>query len=68
VGDLFEDSLRYLKASHALVRDLYRLDKRSAFSVAPENAAANAEGKRFVAQRLAAAAAMLRDLWTTAMR
>ena len=43
-------------------------DKRNAFRVAPENAAANAEGKRFAAQRLAAGAGMLRDLWVAAMQ
>jgi hypothetical protein len=68
VGDFFDDTLTYLRGSHALVRDVYRLDKRSAFTVAPANAAANAEGKRFAAQRLAAAASMLRDVWMTAMR
>jgi hypothetical protein len=68
VGDFFDDSLRYLKASHALVRDLYRLDKRGAFRVAAETTAVNTEGKRFVAARLAAAAAMLRDIWVAAMK
>jgi hypothetical protein len=67
VGDVFEATLVYLKASHALVRDLYRLDKRGAFA-APGNAAAGDEGKRFAVQRLAAAAAMLRDVWAAAMR
>jgi hypothetical protein len=68
VGDFFDETLTYLRGSHALVRDLYRLDKRNAFVVSAANATANAEGKRFVAQRLAVAASMLRDIWMTAMR
>jgi hypothetical protein len=68
VADFFDDTLTYLRASNALVRDLYRLDKRNAFRIAPENAAANAEGKRFTAERLAAGAAMLRDTWAAAMQ
>jgi hypothetical protein len=68
VSDFFEDTMAYLRDSNALVRDLYRLDKRHALQIAPENAAANAEGKRFTAQRLAAGASMLRDLWAAAMK
>lgn len=68
VSDFFNDTLRYLQASHTLVRDLYRLDKRGAFRIAPENAASRADGKRFVVERLAAGAGMLRDLWAAAMR
>jgi hypothetical protein len=68
LADFFDDGLTYLRGSHALLRDLYRLDKRNAFRVATENATANADGKRFAAQRLAAAAAMLRDLWVAAMQ
>jgi hypothetical protein len=68
VGDLFDDTMAYLRASHALVRDLYRLDKRNAFRVSAENAAVNAEGKQFACARLAAGAGMLRDLWVAAMR
>jgi hypothetical protein len=68
VSDVFDDMLAYLRVSHALVRDLYRLDKRNAFRPAPENASANTEGKRFAAARLAAAAGMLRDLWVAAMK
>jgi hypothetical protein len=67
VTDFFEDSLTYLRASHARLRELYRLDKRDAFRVAPANAAANTEGKRFAAERMAAAAAMLRDIWLAAL-
>jgi hypothetical protein len=68
VSDFFGDTLTYLRASHDHLRELYRLDKRNAFQVAPANTAANAEGKRFAAERLAAGAAMLRDIWMEAMK
>jgi hypothetical protein len=68
VADAFDSSMAYLRASHGLLRSLYRLDKRGAFTVAAANAAVNAEGKQFVAERLAAGAAMLRDLWAAALK
>jgi hypothetical protein len=68
VNDFFADSMTYLRASHDRLHDLYRLDKRDAFRVAPATAAANAEGKRFAVERLATAAAMLRDIWVAAMK
>jgi hypothetical protein len=68
VADVFDGTLAYLRGSHALLRDLYRLDKRGAFTVAAANSAANAEGKRFAAERLAAGAGMLRDLWAAALK
>jgi hypothetical protein len=68
VTDFFSDTLTYLRASHDRVLDLYRLDKRDAFRVAPANTAVNAEGKRFAAERMAAGAAMLRDIWVAAMK
>ena len=67
VSDLFGSTMEYLRASHALVRDLYRLDKRRAFELSPDRAAENGEGRRFAAERLAAGAGMLRDLWVAAM-
>jgi hypothetical protein len=67
VADVFDGTMTYLRASHGLLRDLYRLDKRGAFTVSAVNAAANAEGKRFAAERLAAGAGMLRDLWAAAL-
>jgi hypothetical protein len=68
VADFFDETMIYLRASHDRLSDLYRLDKRDAFRVAPANAAANVEGKRFAAERMAAAAAMLRDIWVAAQR
>ena len=52
----------YLHESHALVPRLYELDKSEAFSKDNLNPA----HKRFAAERLAAGAVMLRDLWWTA--
>jgi hypothetical protein len=68
VGDVFADTMTYLRASHALVRDLYRLDKRNAFRVSEANRDANRDGKRFAAERIAVGASMLRDLWAWAMK
>jgi hypothetical protein len=68
VADVFTDTMTYLRAAHALVRDLYRLEKRNAFRVASENKEANRDGKRFAAERMAAGASKLRDLWVSAMR
>ncbi|MBO0723084.1 MAG: hypothetical protein J2P41_19830 [Blastocatellia bacterium] len=53
---------KYLRESNALVEQLYILDKKEQFSkdnVSPEH-------KKFVAERLAVGARMLRDLWWTA--
>lgn len=52
----------YLRASHAKVEELYELDKREPFG----EMTASLEHKRFTAERLAAGAQMLRDLWWTA--
>jgi hypothetical protein len=52
----------YLARSHAEVARLYDLEKVEAF--APANA--RPEHRRFAAERLAAGATMLRDLWWTA--
>jgi len=52
----------YVRASHAKVEELYELDKREQFG----EMTASLEHKRFTAERLAAGAQMLRDLWWTA--
>ncbi len=54
--------LGFLRESHSHVETLYRLDQRESFG--PDTR--GAEHKRFAAERLAAGAAMLRDLWWTA--
>lgn len=57
-----EELWDYLKASNKLVEPLYILDKKEQFS--PTNN--SPEHKKFVSERLAAGAQMLRDLWWTA--
>ncbi len=57
-----EELWDFLKASNKLVEPLYILDKKEAFSAANNSP----EHKKFVAERLAAGAQMLRDLWWTA--
>jgi len=57
----FQDYVQYLRDSHGWVETLYQLDKAKAF-----DGAGTPEGKRFVAQRLAAGSQMLVDLWYTA--
>lgn len=59
--DPFNDYIAYLRASNVLVPTLYDLDKQHAFDVAGTPA-----GRKFVAQRLAAGAQMLVDMWYTA--
>lgn len=54
--------LAYLARSHAELERLYTLDKQMPFDEKNESP----EHKQFTAQRLAAAATMLRDLWWTA--
>ncbi len=62
LGPLFEETMRYLRESHALVERLYELDREGGF--VPSST--HAEARRFVAERLAAAAHMLASLWYTA--
>jgi hypothetical protein len=57
-----DEILAYLGRSHAKVEDLYILDKREPFG----ETTTSIEHKRFTAERLAAGAEMLRDLWWTA--
>ncbi|QQS45712.1 MAG: hypothetical protein IPM66_17505 [Acidobacteriota bacterium] len=52
----------HLKKTHALVEELYILDKKEQFSATNTSP----EHKSFVTARLAAGAGMLRDLWWTA--
>ena len=57
-----EEIWNYLKASNKLVEPLYILDKKEQFSATNNSP----EHKKFVAERLATGAQMLRDLWWTA--
>lgn len=57
-----EEIWNYLRASNKLVEPLYILDKKEPFSATNNSP----EHKKFVSERLAAGAQMLRDLWWTA--
>ena len=57
-----EEILAYLGRSHSKVEDLYIRDKREPFG----ETTTSPEHKKFAAERLAAGAEMLRDLWWTA--
>jgi hypothetical protein len=57
-----EEIWSYIRSSNALVERLYILDKEEKFSAETKSP----EHKKFVTERLAAGAQMLRDLWWTA--
>jgi hypothetical protein len=59
-----DDVMTYLADSHALVPYLYELELAEPFGPRTRSAT----HKRFAVERLAAGAAMLRDLWLTAWR
>ena len=63
-ADYFHAGMDLIRDSHSLVEELYRLDRDGAFSYPPTAEA----GKRFAAQRLAAGASVIRDLWWSAYR
>ena len=57
-----EEIWNYIRSSNALVEHLYVLDKQEKFNAETRSP----EHKKFVRERLAAGAQMLRDLWWTA--
>ena len=57
-----EEIWNYIRSSNALVEQLYILDKQEKFSAETKSP----EHKKFVSERLAVGAQMLRDLWWTA--
>jgi len=61
LGDVFDDYLVYLRHSSTLVERVYQLDKSGGFK-----GAGTPESRQFTAERLAAAASELRDLYYTA--
>ena len=61
LSDPFQDYLKFLRGSHSLVEKLYQLDKAKAF-----DGAGTPEGRRFVAEDMAAGAQMLVNMWYTA--
>ena len=61
----FVQILAYMQAQHAKVEQLYILDKQRKFDAAGSGAK---EGRAFLEDQLAAAAAMLANLWYTAYK
>lgn len=61
LSDPFPEYLKFLRGSHSYVEKMYQLDKAKAF-----DGAGTPEGKRFVAEDLAAGAQMLVNMWYTA--
>src|SRR5712692_1532728 len=61
----FKTAVEAVRASNALVETLYRMDRDGAFDVFRP---VSPEAKAFTAERLAAGAALLRDLWWSAWR
>jgi hypothetical protein len=61
LSDPFEDYVSYLRDSHTLVEQVYRLEKQQGFV-----SAGSPESRQFVAARLAAGASELRDMIATA--
>ena len=61
LGDEWDDYLAYLRHTNSLVEKVYQLDKAHGF-----DGAGTPEAKQFTAERLAAGAAMLRDLYVAA--
>ena len=59
--DYFETAITFIRQSNALVEQVYQVDKNGGFDLfrKPQST----EGKAFAAERLAAGASLLRDLW-----
>ena len=61
LGDIFDDYIGYLRHSATLIERVYELDKAGGF-----DGAGSSESRQFTAERLAAGASELRDLYYTA--
>jgi hypothetical protein len=61
MSDVFDDYVAYLRSSARLVERTYQLEKLGGF-----DGAGTADSKQFTAERLAAAASELRDMYYTA--
>jgi hypothetical protein len=61
IGDEWDDYLAYLRHTGSLVGRVYQLDKAHGF-----DGTGTPESRQFTAERLAAAASMLRDLYVAA--
>jgi hypothetical protein len=62
----FDAAITFIRQSNALVEKTYQLDKAGDFSTFRNPT--SPEGKAFAAERLAAGASLLRDLWWSAWR
>jgi hypothetical protein len=63
--DYFRTAVEFVRGSNALVETLYRIDRDGGFDVFRP---VSPEAKAFTADRLAAGASLLRDLWWSAWR
>jgi hypothetical protein len=61
--DPFATAVEFVKASNSHVEELYRIDRDGGFDIFRP---VKPEAKAFTAQRLAAGATLLRDLWWSA--
>ena len=61
INDEWDDYLAYLRHSNTLVEKVYQLDKQQGF-----DGEGTSESRQFTAERLAAGASMLRDLYVAA--
>lgn len=64
-SDYFTTAVDFIRHSNSLMETVYRLDRDHAFD---ELHPVTAEGKAFTAERLAAGASLLRDLWWSTWR
>src|SRR3954454_8312450 len=64
-NDYFETAIGFIRQSNTLVERVYQLDKSGGFDIFRS---ASPEAKAFTAERLAAGASLLRDLWWSAWR
>jgi hypothetical protein len=60
-ADYFDAAITFIRQSNALVERVYRIDKTGGFDIFRKPT--SPEGKTFAAERLAAGASLLRDLW-----
>lgn len=63
--DYFETAIGFIRESNALVERVYQIDKSGGFNIFR---GPTPEAKTFAAERLAAGASLLRDLWWSAWR
>jgi hypothetical protein len=60
----FSAAMAHVRESHALLEELYRMDRDGDF----DRGMGTSRGRSFAARRLAAGASLLRDLWWTSWR